>query len=207
MDASIIATIGVALITAVIGPSILEVVKNKLSRKPAQNADPMYDEMVIDVQVDEQLRALLANLECDRIWVTQFHNGGHYYSSGVSIKKFSVFYEVVSTGTSLVQQQFQNVPTSFFSRALKEVADNNSLEVTDMADTKTTAYGLRDSALETGCQSLFMACLKTPSGKLHGVMGVEFVKEKHKFTNVERQAIKNAALYISGILSTIHEAK
>jgi hypothetical protein len=125
----------------------------------------------------------------------------------LSIKKFSVFYEVVSTGTSIIQHQFQNVPTSFFSRALKEIADNNTLEVVDMADENNTAYGLRDSARETGCQSLFMTCLKTPSGKLHGAMGVEFVKEKHKFTNVERQAIKNAALYISGILSTIHETK
>ena len=207
MEVSIIATIGVALITAVIGPSILELVKNKLNRKPAESKDPMYDEMVVDVQVDEQLRALLANLECDRIWVTQFHNGGHYYSSGLSIKKFSVFYEVVSTGTSIIQQQFQNVPTSFFSRSLKQIADNNTLEVSDMSDLSAMDYGLRDAANETGCQSLFMACLKTPSGKLHGAMGVEFVKEKHKFTNVERQAIKNAALYISGILSTIHEAK
>jgi hypothetical protein len=167
----------------------------------------MYDEMVVDVQVDEQLRTLLANLECDRIWVTQFHNGGHYYSSGVSIKKFSVFYEVVSTGTSIIQHQFQNVPTSFFSRSLKQIADNNTLEVSDMSDLSAIDYGLRDAANETGCQSLFMSCLKTPSGTLHGAMGVEFVKEKHKFTNVERQAIKNAALYISGILSTIHEAK
>ena len=207
MEASIIATVGVALITAVIGPSILEVVKNKLSRKPVESKDPMYDEMIVDVQVDEQLRALLASLGCDRIWVTQFHNGGHFYSSGLSIKKFSVFYEVVSTGTSIIQHQFQNVPTSFFSRSLKEIADNNTLEVYDMSDTETTAYGLRDSARETGCQSLFMACLKTPSGKLHGSMGVEFVKDKHRFTNAERLAIKNAALYISGILSTIHGDK
>lgn len=204
MEASIIATVGVALITAVIGPSILEVVKNKLSRKPVESKDPMYDEMVVDVQVDEQLRALLASLGCDRIWVTQFHNGGHFYSSGLSIKKFSIFYEVVSTGTSIIQHQFQNVPTSFFSRSLKEVADNNTLEVSNMKDPNVTTYGLRDAARETGCQSLFMACLKTPSGKLHGSMGVEFVKDTHKFTASERQAIKNAALYISGILSTIH---
>jgi hypothetical protein len=93
------------------------------------------------------------------------------------------------------------------SRSLKEIADNNTLEVVDMSDATGVDFGLRDAANETGCQSLFMSCLKTPSGKLHGAMGVEFVKEKHRFTNVERQAIKNAALYISGILSTIHEAK
>jgi hypothetical protein len=205
MEASIIATIGVALITAVIGPSILEVVKNKLSRK--KQTDPMYEEMLIDVQVDEQIQALLTNIGCDRIWVTQFHNGGHYYSSGVSIKKFSVFYEVVSTGTSFIQQSFQNVPTSFFSKSLKEIADKNILEVYDMTDPNTNSYGLSDSANETGCQSLFMACLKTPSGKLHGVLGVEFVKDKHRFTVAEKTAIKNAALYISGILSTIHKSK
>ena len=206
MEPSIIATIGVALITAVIGPSILELVKNKLSRSSkSSKSDPMYDEMVIDVQIDEQLRTVLSNIKCDRIWVIQFHNGGHYYTSGISIKKFSMFYEVVSTGTSLIQSQFQNVPTSFFSRSLKEIADKNTLEVYDMSDPNTTTYGLRDSAKETGCQSLFMACLKTPSGKFHGALGVEHVKDAHAFTDEERATIKNAALYISGTLSTIHD--
>lgn len=205
MEGSIIATIGVALITAVIGPSILEVVKRKLSKKTS--SDPMYEEMIIDVKVEEQIQALLKQLGCDRVWVTQFHNGGHYYSSGVSIKKFSVFYEVVSTGTSLIQHQFQNVPTSFFSRSLTEVSEKNSLEVFDMNDTTSNTYGLSYSSEETGCQSLFMSCLKTPSGKLHGAIGVEFVKDTHRFTSAQKTAIKNAALYISGILSTIHKVK
>ena len=160
-------TIVVALITAVIGPSILEIVKSKL-KKSEELDDPMVFEMEADITINEQLRVLQELIGADRIWVTQFHNGGHFYSSGMSIKKFSIFYEVVSPGTSLVQQQFQNTPTSFFSRSLMEIYENDELEVADMEDTEHTTYGLRDTAKETGCKSLFLVCLKTPSGKFHG---------------------------------------
>ena len=59
--------------------------------------------------IHDQLDKMLIEFEANRIWIAQFHNGGHYYSSGVSIKKFSIFYEVVSAGIAIIQQQFQNV--------------------------------------------------------------------------------------------------
>lgn len=199
-------TVVVALITAVIGPSILEIVKSKI-RKSEEVDDPMVFEMEADITIYEQLKVLQDAIHADRIWVTQFHNGGHFYASGMSIKKFSIFYEVVSPGTSLIQQQFQNTPTSFFSRSLMEIYENDELEVSDMEDTEITTYGLRDTAKDTGCKSLFMVCLKTPSGKFHGSLGVEFVKEARSFTEEEKEEIRTAAAYISGTLATIHKSK
>ena len=206
METSMIVTICVALITAVVGPTILEIVKNRL-KKSEEDEDPMYKEMEADIVVNEQLKVLLDDIGCDRIWISQFHNGGHYYSSGVSIKKFSIFYEVVSPGISIIQQQFQNVPTSFFSRALKEIHDHGDLIIHDMHDAETTSYGLRDTAKDTGCRSVFLACLKTPSGKFHGVLAVEFVKEPHTFTEEQKEEIRSAASFISGTLSLIHKTK
>jgi len=205
MNWTIVGTIIVAFITAVLGPMVLELVRNRLNKNKTNTSDSMYTQMEVDVEVEEQLRILLNNLDCDRIWITQFHNGGHFYSSGVSIKKFSIFYEVVSPGTAIIQHQFQNIPTSFFSRALKHIHDFNDLYVTDMEDRNITSYGLRDTAYETGCRSLFLVSLKNASGKFHGALGVEHIKGVHEFTDEEKDAIRDAGIYISGILSTIHK--
>lgn len=204
MDSTLIVTIVTALITAVLGPTILEIVRARLKKKE-EPLDPMVGEMEADITINEQLKVLIGDIGADRIWVTQFHNGGHFYASGMSIKKFSVFYEVVSPGTSLIQQQFQNTPTSFFSRSLMEIHQNSELEIVNMENPDVTTYGLRDTAHETGCKSLFLVCLKTPSGKFHGSLGVEFVKEAKAFTEEQKDEIRSAASYISGTLATIHK--
>lgn len=206
METSVIVTIAVALITAVIGPIALEYVKNLIKKKESEK-DHMYEEMQSDILINEQLQFLLDELDCDRVWILQFHNGGHYYSSGVSIKKFSFFYEIVGAGIATVRADFQNIPTSFFSRSLKEVHDNDELYIANMNDESTPSYGLRDTAEGTGCQTLYMSALKTPSGKLHGALGVEFVKEPKGFTNEQMELIGEAATFVSGTLALIHKFK
>lgn len=206
METSVIVTIIVALITAVIGPAALEYVKSYLKKKESEE-DPIYEEMESDILINEQIQFLLEEIDCDRVWVMQFHNGGHFYTSGVSIKKFSFFYEVTGTGIAPVRDRFQNVPTSFFSKAVKEIADNDELCVNDMSDETQRSYGLRDVAEATGSQSIFIAALKTPSGKLHGAIGVDFVKEPNTFTEDHKDSIRQAANYVSGILRVIHKFK
>jgi len=196
-------TVLVALITAVIGPTILEIVKSKLAKKDQTNShDAMFKEMEVDLQINEQLSFLLRELNCDRIWVSQFHNGGYYYSSGVSIKKYSIFYELVAPGISRIQQLFQNIPTSFFSKSLIKVYEDDELEISDM---NTDIYGLAATASETGCKSTFLYGLKNLKGKLHGVLAVEYVKDHHTFTDEEKNIIRDTGTFISGALSIIHK--
>ncbi len=195
-------TVIVALITAVIGPSVLEIVKSKLAKKKESNQDLMFREMEVDQQINEQLTILLRKLNCDRVWISQFHNGGYYYSSGVSIKKYSIFYEMVGPGIARIQQLFQNVPTSFFSKSLIEVYEKGELEVSDMT---VNDYGLSATANETGCQSIFLCGLKNLKGNFHGTLAVEYIKEKHSFSDDEKEIIRDCATYISGALSTIHK--
>lgn len=202
MTAPTIATIIVAFITAVAGPAAIEILKRKLTRKDVP--DDMDRELESDTIVTEQLEELLKKLECDRVWILQFHNGGHFYSSGVSIKKFSFFYELVSLGTSKIQQQFQNVPTSFFSKTLKQLNETNSIQIDDISDDNIPNYGVRDVSEQSGCKAVFMSSLKTPNGKFHGVLGVDYVKDTHQFTPADVSTINVTSAYVSGILSTIH---
>ena len=58
----------------------------------------------------------MEELKCDRICISQFHNGGHFYPTGKSIKKFSIFYERTSEKASSIKDTFQNIPVSLFPK-------------------------------------------------------------------------------------------
>jgi hypothetical protein len=206
LDSTVI-TVVVALITAVVGPSSVEWVKSRLKKSEKEEDDEIIKEMKVDNNVNEQIEVLLNVLNCDRIWILQFHNGGHYYSSGVSIKKFSIFYEVVAPGIAKIQQQFQNIPSSFFSKSFAAVNEKDQIEIYDFSNERVQHYGLKDAASQIGCRSLLIQSLKTPTKKFHGVIGVEFVKEKHNFTAEDINHIKAASAYISGLISAIHYGK
>jgi hypothetical protein len=86
---SMITTIIVALITAVIGPLIVTWVQAKIANKP--KISPVKEAIDLNELVDNQLDMMMDELACDRIWIGQFHNGGHFYPTGKSIQKFSIF--------------------------------------------------------------------------------------------------------------------
>jgi hypothetical protein len=73
-------TIIIALITAVFGPIIVTWVKSKIEAKPINT--PMHDALESSTQIDTQLEMIMKELECDRIWIAQFHNGGYFYPTG-----------------------------------------------------------------------------------------------------------------------------
>ena len=74
MTTTVFTTILVALITAVLGPIIVAWVKLKMEKK-SQNT-LMFDALETSTLVDNQLEIVLEELECDRVWIAQFHNGG-----------------------------------------------------------------------------------------------------------------------------------
>jgi hypothetical protein len=191
----------IAFITGVLGPVLLQYVKTTLAKKEVKK-DPLVEDFEYDAIVDEQIENLKDELNYDRVWIEQFHNGGHFSLSGRSMNKFSMFYETVSVGISKNMSQFQNVPTSLFAKSLNEVSKKGFLAVEDFDDDLKAHYGLRDMAESTGCQSIFIIALKRPSdNKMLGLLGVEYVKEKHQFTVQEKTRIKEIGAFLAGVLS------
>ena len=92
----------------------------------------MFDALETSSLVDIQLDTILEELECDRVWIAQFHNGGHFYPTGKSIQKFSIFYEKCTPDTPNIQQIFQNIRVSLFARVLSKVYKENELYVSDV---------------------------------------------------------------------------
>ena len=94
----------------------------------------------------------MEELECDRIFVAQFHNGGHFYPTGRSIQKFSVFYEITSPEIPPFQTTFQNIPVSLFPKALSKVYKEGELSVFD-SSLEDECYGLESLTTQFGTKS------------------------------------------------------
>jgi hypothetical protein len=169
-------TIIVALITAVVGPIIVNWVKLKMENKDAST--PMRDALETSTLIDTQLEQIMEELECDRIWIAQFHNGGYFYPTGRSIQKFSIFYEKCTPETLTIQNTFQNIPVSLFPRVLSKVYKDNELSIEDV-EVEEDTYGLEYITTQFGTKSICMVGLHSLDNHLIGVLAISFLNPHH----------------------------
>jgi GAF domain-containing protein len=169
-------TIIVALITAVIGPIIVNWVKLRMEKKDAST--PMRDALETSTLIDTQLEQIMEELECDRIWIAQFHNGGYFYPTGRSIQKFSIFYEKCTPETPTIQNTFQNIPVSLFPRVLSKVYKDNELSIEDV-EVEEDTYGLEYITTQFGTKSICMVGLHSLDNHLIGVLAISFLNPHH----------------------------
>ncbi len=192
-----ITTIAVALITAVIGPVAVEWVRSKMSNK--KPATPMKDALEIGTVIDNQLEDMLDELECDRVWITQFHNGGHFYPTGKSIQKFSFFHEKTAPNIPNIQHTFQNIPVSLFPRVLAKIYKDTELAIDDVS-VATDTYGLEHLTVQFGTKSICMLGLYSLDDHLIGILGISF-KEPHHLVRDEWSFIRQKVGVIGTLLS------
>jgi hypothetical protein len=190
-------TILVALITAVIGPIIVNWVKLKMEKK--SQVTPMREALEASTLVDNQLDTILSELDCDRVWLQQFHNGGHFYPTGKSIQKFSIFYEKATPDLPHLQHTFQNIPVSLFPRVLSKIYKDTELAIDDVSTAEDT-YGLEYMTTQFGTKSVCMLGLYSLDDHLIGVLGVSF-KNPHKLKKDEWVLIRQKAGVIGTLIS------
>jgi hypothetical protein len=194
---TVITTITVALITAVIGPVVVNWVKLKMEKKDPST--PMRDALETSTLIDNQLEQVMEELECDRIWIAQFHNGGHFYPTGRSIQKFSIFYEKCTPETPNIQQTFQNIPVSLFPRVLSKVYKDNELSIEDVDKEKDT-YGLEYLTTQFNTKSICMVGLHSLDNHLIGVLAISS-QNPHHITKDEWIYIRQKVGVIGTLLS------
>jgi hypothetical protein len=199
------AEIIIAFITGIFGPLVLLWAKKKIEEKKGH--DPLLKEIEVNSIIDTEIDNLLFEIECDRVWMLQFHNGGHFYPTGKSIQKFSIFYESTSVGTSRITPQFQNIPCSLFSKSFKELMIKGEVIVNDFE--LSNHYGLKEAASTTGCKSIMLLAIKSNihDGRVVGVLGVEYVHERKGFTDEEKASVKESAALLSGVLMQYLKSK
>jgi AAA+ ATPase superfamily predicted ATPase len=191
----------VAFLTGVAGPVLIVLVKNYLDKKK-KPADMVEKALEVSKLVTDKIEHIKDEFKADRVWVAQFHNGGHFYPTGRSIAKFSIFYETVNSGVSSIQSNFQNIPVNLFSKSINELLENDIIEISDFKDEKIATFGLKYIAEEHGCKSGYFFAIKTIDGKFIGYLGIGYTKRKHKLDIESINHISNHAAAMGGVLMT-----
>lgn len=192
-------TVLVAFITGVLGPVSLLLVKNffdKRKKKP----DMVKDTLKVSELVNQKIEHIREEFNADRVWVTQFHNGGNFYPTGKSMAKFSIIYETVNTGVSSIQTNFQNIPVNLFSKSINQLYVNDVIEISDFKDETIATYGLKYIAEENGIKSAYLFSVKTIDEKFIGTLGIEFTKRKHKLDMESINHLEVHATSLGGVL-------
>ena len=190
----------VAFITGVLGPVVLLIVRHyyeKVKAKP----DMVAESLETSEKVLGKLDHIKDEFNADRIWITQFHNGGHFYPTGKSIAKFSMVYEVVNANAISVQSSYQNIPVSLFSKSTNYLLENDIIEISDFKDDTIATHGLKYVAEEGGCKSGYLFAIKTIDDKFIGCLGLDFVKRK---TKLDMESINHLAVHATAIGGVLH---
>jgi hypothetical protein len=136
----------------------------------------------------------------DRVWITQFHNGGNFYPTGKSMAKFSIMYEVVGAGISSVQSNFHNIPVNLFSRSINQLLETDAIEIPDYKDDTVATFGLKYIAEDTGCKSGYLFAIKCIEGRFIGMLGIDYTKRKTKLNEESVTQLLVQSTSIGGVL-------
>ena len=191
----------IALITSVLGPVLLEWSKNKFRKK---QSDPMPDTIRYNEQIEHQLDLMLDELECDQIFIAQFHNGGHFYPTGKSIQKFSIFYEVLNPNIESVKNVYQNIPVSLFNKPLSELYENGEVIVEDAENNPSYLLNMTTGGK---CKSIYLLSLTDLDGRIIGIMGIHYIEKKHKMVKDEWIFIRQKVGAIGNMISNYLHSK
>ena len=194
--------IWVAIIGGIIGPIIVLTSKwyldNKLGKK---KKDMVTEALEVGELVTNRLDQIKEEYKADRVWLSQFHNGGHFYPTGKSIAKFSIFYETVSSNAPSLQLSLKNIPVALFSKSFNRLLSDDMIIIPDFKDENISTYGLRHIAEEYKNKSQYLFAIKNFEGKFIAILGVDYTAEKLILTEEEIEELLRTSISLGGVLS------
>ena len=185
----------VAFITGVLGPISVLYIKyflDKRKKKPDMVMDTLRVSELVNLRIDH----IKEEFNADRVWISQFHNGGNFYPTGRSMAKFSIMYEAVGPNVGSVQSNFKNIPVNLFSRSINQLLVNDVIEISDFKNETIATYGLKYIAEESGCKSAYLFAIKSIEDKFIGVLSVEYTKRKK---DLDMESINHLQVHASSI--------
>ena len=191
----------VAFLTGILGPVVLVLLKSyldKRKKKPDMVKETLRVSELITASIDE----IRDEFKADRVWITQFHNGGNFYPTGKSMAKFSIIYETVNANTASIQTNCRNIPVNLFSKSINELLDNDKIIIPDYKDETIATYGLKYIAETTDCKSGYLFAIKTIDDKFIGTLGLDYTKQKMNLSQQSINEIEKHASVLGGVLMT-----
>jgi hypothetical protein len=193
--------LAIAFVTGVIGPIAVLYIKNKLDQNK-KKPDMVTETLRVSELVNQKIEHIKEEFNADRVWITQFHNGGNFYPTGKSMAKFSIMYETVHPGVASVQGNFHNIPVNLFSKSINELLQNDVIQIPDYKDESIATFGLKYIAEDTGCKSGYLFAIKTIDDKFIGTLGLEYTKRKTKLDIESINHLLVHATALGGVLMT-----
>jgi hypothetical protein len=193
--------LSIAFVTGVLGPLSVIWLKNFLDKRK-KKPDMVMDTLRVSELVTTRIEHIKDEFKADRVWITQFHNGGNFYPTGKSMAKFSVMYETVDIGVNSIQTNFHNIPVNLFSKSINQLLVNDVIEIPDFKDESVATYGLKYIAEDTGCRSEYLFSIKTIDGRFIGTLGLDYTKRKTKLDVESINHLQVLASSLGGVLMT-----
>jgi hypothetical protein len=191
-------TVVTALITAIFGPIVVEWAKSRFF-KP--NKDALGESIDTDEKIDHQLEILMDELNCDRMCISQFHNGGHFYPTGKSIKKFSIFYERTTNKTATIKDTFQNIPVSLFPKAFSLLYRDGEIIIPNTNESTVDCGLFQVNGKSYKTKSFYVFSIKDINNNFIGSLTISYYGKKHSFTQEEWILIRQKIGVIGAILT------
>ena len=191
----------VAFLTGILGPVVLVLLKTYLDKRKSK-PDMIKETLKVSELVTHSIDEIREEFKADRVWITQFHNGGNFYPTGKSIAKFSVIYETVNSNVTSIQTNFRNIPVNLFSKSINELLDNDKIIIPDYKDESIATYGLKYIAETTDCKSGYLFAIKTIDDKFIGTLGLDYTKQKLNLSQQSINEIEKHASVLGGVLMT-----
>jgi len=163
--------------------------------------DMIHDALIVSELIHHHIDDIRDKYNADRVWITQFHNGGHFYPTGKSIAKFSVIYETVADEVSTIQNNFKNIPVNLFSKSINELLKNNKIVIPDYKDKNIQTFNLKYIAETTDCKSGYLFAIKTINGRFIGTLGLDYTKQTKNLNNESIMELENYSSTIANILN------
>ena len=193
-----------AFLTGVVGPILYFLISRYLDKQREKKRDKIKEVVADTCVVNDELNEIMDDFKGDRVWISQFHNGGNFYPTGKSIQKFSIFFEVTKKGVSSIAHTFNNIPTSLYPMAFSHMLNDEQkgIFIPDFKDPKVATYGLKGAADSVGTKSSYLIPLFTLDDKFIGTIGIDYVSKKKRLTKDEWEHFQIKAGRIACYLST-----
>lgn len=190
-----------AFLSGVVGPVLYLIIEKYYSDKRKSKKDPIRESLKETQEITTILEQIQEEFNADRVWVSQFHNGGNFYPTGKSIQKFSIFYEITKPGISAVAHIFSNIPCSLYPKAFDHMLREKSIFIPDYTDPTVATVGLKSSGEAAGNKSSYMLPIFCVEGKYIGTLGMDYVTKKKRLTKDEWEHFQILNGKLSGYLS------
>jgi hypothetical protein len=190
-----------AFITGLAGPLLVYAITKYINKK-AKPVDLIREAVNVSNLITDSIEEIKEEFEADRVWITQFHNGGNFYPTGKSMAKFSVIYETVNIGIGSIQSMFQNIQVNLFSKSINELQQNGTIQISDYKDPSIATFGLKYIAEDTGCKSGYLFAINSIDGKFIGVLGLDYSRKKTKLGEIQINELLIHAGALGGVIMT-----